>query len=389
MNFEFFNFTFSLTGLVCFGTLLLLFAYQLYYYLRYINGAMRYNKRPKNTDIAVQKPGVSVIICAKNEEDNLRNNLPAILEQDYPNYEVIVINDASDDETEMVLDKFKKEYAHLRTTFVPQNTKSISTKKLGLTLGIKAAKHDLLLFTDADCMPAGKDWVTLMMRNFDSKAEFVLGYGAYNEYPTLLNRLITYDTLFIGLQYIGMALAKKPYMGVGRNLAYRKETFFKQNGFASSLHLFSGDDDLLVNKAATNSNTRVEVSKDSVTWSEPKKSLSNWTYQKTRHLSVSDNYSSKSRMRLFMEPFTRGLFYAAFILSLVFGNIITMIATGVIFIARYFTQFFVINQASKHFGGRHYTFFILVADIFLPLQSLYIFIFRIPTRKKRDNIRWD
>jgi glycosyltransferase involved in cell wall biosynthesis len=369
---------------------LLAFIHQIYYYVRYINASRRYNKKVRRGKVifADKQSPVSVIICAKNEEENLRNFLPLVLEQEYPDFEVIVINDASVDDTTILLDNFKKKYSNLRTTFVPQDTTNISTKKLGLTLGIKAAKNELLLFTDADCRPASKEWLSKMTRNFTSKTEFVLGYGAYNEEKTGLNHLITYDALFIALQYLGFALAHKPYMGVGRNLAYRKETFFAQKGFAATLHLRSGDDDLLVNKAGTRKNTRVEVSRESVTWSEPKRKVRDWLYQKNRHLSVSDNYSIISRIRLISEPFTRGLFYLTFILSLVLGNLPTMAATGFLFLVRYFIQFFVINKASRHFGGRRFISTILFADVFLPLFNFYMLLFKRSYGKRRQKMAW-
>jgi cellulose synthase/poly-beta-1,6-N-acetylglucosamine synthase-like glycosyltransferase len=286
-----------------------------------------------------------------------------------------VINDGSTDDTEDLLNTFCKQYPNLRTTFVPVGANNVSTKKLGLTLGIKAAKHDWLLFTDADCMPEDKNWITRMARNFTRQTDIVLGYGAYLNKKGFLNRLITYDTLFSGLQYLGMALAHKPYMGVGRNLAYRKETFFAHKGFASTLHLSSGDDDLMVNKASNHANTRVEIASDSITWSEPETRYKEWLFQKKRHLSVAPYYKSSTKLQLTIEPFMRGLFYATLILALVLGNMVMQIAAGVFFLARMIVQLIVINRSAKHFGDRRYFLVIPLFDIFLPLVSLYFFTF--------------
>src|ERR1035437_3219178 len=312
---ELYGFSFSLFGLIAFGLLLFAFIHQLYFYFRYLNGVLHLRTKIKKNKIPfiTEQPPVSVIICAKDESDNLRKFLPFILQQDYPDFEVIVINDGSTDDTEHLLNDLCVEYPNLRTTFVPVGANNLSTKKLGLTLGIKAAQYDLLLFTDADCMPEDKYWIDRMLRNFTPETEFVLGYGAYFQRKGFLNRLITFDTLFIGLQYMGMAIAGKPYMGVGRNLAYRKETFFAQKGFASSLHLISGDDDLMVNKASNSQNTRVEISPDSITWSEPNTTFQGWLFQKARHLSASSFYKDSSKFRLGVEPTTRGLFYLGFI----------------------------------------------------------------------------
>lgn len=386
---EIYGFSFSLIELIGFGSLFVAFIYQLYFYFRYLNGILRLRTRIKKNKIPflTEQLPVSVIICAKDESNNLRKFLPFILQQDYPDFEVIVINDGSTDETETLLRDLSKDNPRLKTTFVPVGANNRSTKKLGLTLGIKAAKNELLLFTDADCMPEDKFWIARMARNFTPETEFVLGYGAYFNKKGFLNRLITYDTLFIALQYMGMAAARKPYMGIGRNMAYRKETFFAQKGFASTLHLSSGDDDLLVNKASNAGNTRVEIAPDSITWSEPNKTYRDWFYQKERHLSVSSYYKSSSKFRLLFEPLSRGLFYLAFILVLVFGNIITQIAAGVLFLFRFIVQLSIINSSAKHFGERKFIFTLPILDIFLPLVSLYILTFG-RMFSKGKTVRW-
>jgi len=386
---ELYYYSFSYIELIAFGILSIAFLYQLYFYLRYLNGVLRLRTKTYKNKISfsVEQPPVSVIICAKDEEDNLRQFLPFILNQDYPDFEVIVINDGSTDDTETLLNNLCVEYPNLRTTFVPVGARNLSTKKLGLTLGIKAAKNELMLFTDADCMPEDTRWIANMARNFTPQTDFILGYGAYLNKKGFVNRLITYDTLFIALQYMGMAISGKPYMGVGRNLAYRKETFFLNKGFASTLNLISGDDDLLVNKASNSRNTKVEISPESITWSEPNTTFKGWFFQKERHLSVSSYYKASSKFRLSLEPLTRGLFYTALIVSFLFGNIVTLAASALLFIIRIVIQLIILNKSSRHFGERRYIFLMPVFDIFLPLVNLYILtIGRITSGGK--TVRW-
>ncbi|MGB4413964.1 MAG: glycosyltransferase [Paludibacter sp.] len=386
---NFYGFEFSVIELVVCGLLFLAFSYQLYFYLRYIRAVLRLKSRINKNKVSFHsgKPPVSVIICAKDEVDNLRKFLTFVLEQEYPDFEVIVVNDGSTDETETLLNELKKTYTNLRTTFVPVGATNLSSKKLALTLGIKAAKNDWLLFTDADCMPEDKTWISRMARNFNPGIEFVLGYGAYFPKKGWVNKLITYDTLFNALQYLGLAFYGKPYMGVGRNMAYRKEVFFRQKGFASTLHLRSGDDDLMVNHAANRFNTKIEIAPDSITWSEPNKTFQDWYFQKERHLSVSTFYTAASKFRLSIEPISRGLFYLAFILAMVFGNLITMIVAGALFITRLIIQFLIINRSSKHFGGRRYFITLPFFDLFLPVVTLFIMTFgRMGSKAK--NIHW-
>lgn len=379
--FSIYTYTFSYLDVSLFLVFILIFAYQLYYYLRYINVVCRNNKKEKagKLNFSQEKPPVSVIICAKDEIDNLREFLPEVLVQDYPEYEVIVVNDGNDEETNLFLSDLKKVYPHLHTTFVPNGAKNLSTKKLAISLGIKAARYEWLLFTDADCKPDGNKWIASMARNFTENTEIVLGYGAYFKEKSLLNRLTTYDTLFNALQYLGFAKCGKPYMGVGRNLAYKKQVFINQNGFAGTLNLRSGDDDLMVNKAATKENTRIETSKDSITWSRPNKSFKSWYYQKERHLSVSSFYTDKSRLSIGLEPLMRGLFYALFIALVVWSSLtsnwILLGATGLLFLIRWLVQTIIINKASRYFGGKFYFLSLLLFDIFLPLIVLYILSF--------------
>lgn len=384
---EFIGFTFSWIELSLFVVLFLVFTYQLYFYLRYMNGIMRHNKKVKKDKVPFtqERPPVSIIIAAKNEEENIKEYLPVVLEQNYPKYEVIVINDASDDDTGIVLEELKEKYPHLRTSFVPEGTRNISSKKLAITLGVKAAQYDVLLFTDADCVPQSADWISLMMRNFTQGTEFVLGYGAYLKEKSFLNRMITFDTLFIASQYLGMARSGKPYMGVGRNMAYKKEVFFRLKGFSSNLDILSGDDDLIVNKAANRNNTRIESCLESITWSKPKKTFRVWYYQKTRHLSASKRYSQTTKSRIVIEPISRGLFYLSFILLICFGSFISMIAGGCLFLLRLLMQLIVINRTSLYFKGHKYLFTLPLFDMLLPVINLFIMLSK---NSKRYAYRW-
>lgn len=384
---DIFTFHFTWLEISILAAILTAFSIQLYYYLRYFNGIIHQKRRIKNGKVNFETslPPVSVIICARDEEENLRKFLPLVLAQNYPDYEVIVINDGSYDNTEDYLALMVKEHAHLKTSFVPKETKSVSTKKLGITIGVKAAKNDLLLFTDADCMPESDRWISSMVRNFHSGTEFVLGYGGYLKKKGFLNKLIKYDTLFIAIQYLGMAVARRPYMAVGRNMAYRKEIFYNLKGFATTLNMISGDDDMMIQRGADEQNTEVEISPESVTWSEPKKTFKQWYVQKERHLSVSEHYKKTSKLRLAMEPLSRGLFYAGIILTAIFGNIISIGVAAFFLLSRYAIQAVIINKSAKQLREDRFYALIPLFDIFLPLVSLYILIFE---KKNRDKVKW-
>ena len=336
-------------------------------------------------------PGVSVVVCARNEERNLQDYLHTLALQDYPTFEVIIVDDGSEDNTQTILEQYIQQSDKLYHTFVPCGARVISSKKLALTIGIKAAKYDYILLTDADCRPESRYWIREMMSGFSSQnIELVLGFGPYFERKGLLNHLICYDTLFSGLQYMGMAKCGHPYMGVGRNLAYRKDTFFAHSGFQGLLNTRAGDDDLFVNKVATRTNTNVVCNPDSLTWSPPKYTWHEWFHQKRRHLSVSNLYSTRNKLRIGIEPFTRGLVYLLLICCIAYGVtsgqwIIGAVALGLWFI-RLFTQLIVMNVATKRFRMRGVGLGIVLYDIILPLITLIIMATK--PKKRKLQVYW-
>ncbi|MDR1679764.1 MAG: glycosyltransferase [Prevotellaceae bacterium] len=358
---------------VLLGALALSFVVQLFYYLYYYTGILTLKWKTQKTggNFSSQTPGVSVIICARNESENLRDFLSVVLAQDYPNYEVIVVNDGSTDETETLLRALARENPHLYHTCIPQNAQVMSPKKLALTVAIKAAKKEILLFTDADCYPVSESWIRKMIRNFTPKTDFVLGYGAYERHKGLLSHLISYDTFFIAMQYMGFSYRGCPYMAVGRNMAYRRKVFFENRGFASILHLQSGDDDLFVNKRANKNNTRIEINAESKTISRSNTEFKDWFIQKERHLSTASYYRPGSKCIIGTEVGSRGIFYLSILGLILLAPLpLLLIALG-FFILRYITQAIVINLSARNFNERKFYFSILVFDIALPLISLY------------------
>jgi poly-beta-1,6-N-acetyl-D-glucosamine synthase len=252
---------------------------------------------------------VSIIICAKNEAENLKLFLPKVLEQNYEHFEVIVINDCSEDDTIDVLQQLQKQYVHLKVSTIQADEHFEHGKKLALTLGIKAAQYPYLLMIDADCYPSSNAWLQLMQARFSAKKEIVLAYGKYETQVGFLNRLIRYDTMVIAANYLAYALRGKTYMGVGRNLAYKKEVFFKHKGFASHQHILSGDDDLFISEAATVENVAIQIEADAFTVSLPKTTWKDWIYQKARHVSTAVQYKKNTLLFMMLQYVAQYLFY--------------------------------------------------------------------------------
>ncbi|MDQ2772837.1 MAG: glycosyltransferase [Bacteroidota bacterium] len=268
---------------------------------------------------------VSIIVCARNELDNLRRLLPLLLRQDYPAaFEIVLIDDRSHDDTYLYAQQLAQYYPDkVRLVTIARTPEGFAPKKYALTLGIKATRYPRLLFTDADCIPATNQWLRLMQRGFahDGGADVVLGFSAYAAAPGFLNQLIRYETLVTAAQYLSFAWRGWPYMGVGRNLAYTRACFTATKGFASHIRQLSGDDDLLV-QDAVRARQRVAVVADppAHTLSEPAATWRAWWRQKRRHLSAGRAYRLADRLRIGTFVLANTLFYLATVVLVFLPN---------------------------------------------------------------------
>ena len=259
------SFDFNGIEIILFIIMFVLFSIQVFYYLYFYRKPLKYLESEEKGDVLYtdKRPGVSVIVYAKNDAEHLEVFLSSILSQNYPDFDVIVVNDGSTDETRDVVTRLESEYDNLYQTYIPDEARSLSRKKLALTVGIKAAKHDIVMLTNANCEPEGSDWLTYMMRNFVEGVDIVAGYAYIDGEGQRKRRYVAYDRLMFTLRYVSYILLHKTYMAEGYNLAYRKDLFFRNKGFSKHLNLHYGDDDLFINEVATADNTRIELSPES------------------------------------------------------------------------------------------------------------------------------
>lgn len=316
-------------------------------------------------------PPVSVIICARNESSNLQKHLPIVLEQNYPNYEVVVVNDSSSDDSDEVLFKFKQQYPHLYFTTIPHDQKFTHSKKLALTVGIKAAKNEHLLLTDADCFPNNKEWITRMMEPYaNEQTEIVIGYSPYEKKKGFLNGMVRYDTFWNAVQYLGMARLKHPFMAVGRNLSYTKSVFNRNNGFAKHLTIQSGDDDLFVSQAATKTNCSVAIENSAQTTSVAPENFMDWKWQKSRHFRTAPHYRTGIKLNLITEVISRQLLWITAIVS-VFFNTFAGLTIGALLL-KLTIQMIVLRRASKRMGEQNVVWPALYLDFLLPIIFMFV-----------------
>lgn len=352
----------------------------IFYYLvifNFFNASKKKSK--KNT------PPVSIIVCAKNEADNLKKLLPVLVQQQYSNFEIVLINDRSYDETASLFEEYEKKYNFIKVVTVKNVEHFHGNKKYALTLGIKAAANDCLLFTDADCIPKSDFWIQEMANQFDTKTKIVLGYGPYTFVPyNLVNILIRYETLLTALQYFSFAKLGFPYMGVGRNLLYSKTLFLENKGYNQHINVMSGDDDLLINQIATKENTEIYYDEHTHMVSAPKTSFKKLITQKRRHISTASYYKTKHKIILGLYAFNRTLFWIIFPLVLYMVKVPKYQILIYILIAfKFLSEYIVVGIAARKLKEKRIIPFVPFLDLFLLLFQLYIFICNLFSKPKK------
>lgn len=337
------------------------------YYLLF--SKFSFSEIPKNP-IKTSFP-VSLIVCAKNEAENLQNHIPLWLGQNYPNFELILINDASIDDTWKVMDGFAQQDSRIQVVNVRNNEAFWGNKKYALTLGIKRAKNHRLIFTDADCYPASNEWLAGMASKFSDEKQIVLGYGAYEKQTGFLNKMIRFETLMTAIQYFSYAQIGVPYMGVGRNLGYTSKLYYDNNGFIKHIKLASGDDDLFVNETSTSKNTALCTNPEAFTYSIPKKNRKQWHQQKKRHYTTAKLYKP-------VHKFLLGLYYISNLMFWILSLLVLFtpywkLGLGII-LTRFVFQYIVIGKAAKKLKEMDLLPFVPFYELFLIFTQMSIFI---------------
>ncbi len=370
----------SIVWTICFGLFCAIIFIQLFYYVYFFLRLANFKQVAKEN--TVEHP-VSVVICARDEAHNLVKNLPGVLVQNYKTtHEVVLVNDNSSDESKYVIDEFKRSFKNLNMVELTQEAIMITGKKFPLSMGIKSAKYEIVLLTDADCVPASEYWIQKMQDTYSDDIEIVLGYGAYHKQPGLLNKLIRFETFHTAIQYLSYAIAGTPYMGVGRNLSYKKNVFLRNKGFSSINQIPSGDDDLFINQVANSTNTAISIDPDTFTLSDSKTTWNEWLSQKYRHYTTSKYYRPKHKFLLGLYSLTLFWLYPFLIVSAVFFSWELALA---VFGIRFIVQSIVYFKTMKKLNEFDLFPWFLLLDIWM----FFYFIFTAPAIWKAPRKNWN
>lgn len=327
-------------------------------------------------------PPISVIICGHNEGHNFKKFLPQILEQDYPNFEVIVVNDRSTDDSEAVLNGFKERYSNLKTLHLKDFDRQLIGKKFALSKGLAAAQHEAVLLTDADCYPASNQWIKWMSTALN-RHEIGIAYVPFDKRSGFLNRFLRYDKVYIAIQYLSFAFWNIPYMGAGANLIYKKQLFFKNKGFEKHKHIASGDDDLFISAVGKQQQVAITLHPDSFVYCEPKESWSGFYRQKSRHNSTSVHYNWYHQLLLGGLALSHFMVYVGFVGLAIFQGV-SMLFLG-LFGLRWLVMLVLYSVITPKMKEQDLIVWLPLMDV---LYILYYIILAFPLLRGNNN-RWE
>ena len=341
--------------------------------------------RKKSCEVSEDNlPPLSVIIVAKDSLEDLKNNLPLILEQDYPSFEVIVIYEQEEDIYEDELKLLQEKYKNLYHTFIPDSARYISHKKLGITMGIKASKNDILVFTEPNAYPTSNQWLKTISSHFTEETDIVLGYSNYEKIKGWFNRKIVFDKLINNMRGLGMAINGYPFTGSGYNLAYRKKLYYDNGGFSRHLNLERGEDDLFINQQAKQDNTKVMTSAEGTVRITHPVNKYMWREEKLSNIITKRYYKGINKYIVGFESFTRLLFLfftiVVGIISIILKSWIYLGIAVILWIIRYIVQIVIFKKTCDNFNERHYYLSLMIFDIIQPIINLNFYI-----RKKLSN----
>lgn len=346
-------------------------------------------QRPKQDD---ELEPVSVVVCARDAYEQLVELVPALLSQDYPQFEIVVVNDCSEDETEEYLKDLERREPRIKPVQLRQHLNFFNGKKFPLSMGIKSASYDLLVLTDANCLPTSNEWLRTMASAYEERTEVVLGYPRYKNTKRLLNRLIRFDILQTGILYLSAALAGKPYMGVGKNLSYRKTLFYKNKGFTSHYTMPAGDDDVFISQVATKRNTKVCVDAENSIVITPTNSFWHWVRRRCNKYSTIKMHRTGTRSFMALHYWSQFVFYGCFIALFFLKPAFALPleipyyayyfpALVVLFLLRYITQMIIYRGASRRLGEQGLLAGLLLWDAVFAIATP---LFRITGRMTKE-----
>ena len=382
MNFE--NVLNSTYTLVLLALLVLSFvALCLYYGLVWLRvGRCKKDVVSRQSSVAASQPSVSVVMVVHNEAEFLKKSIPYLLEQDYPDYEVVVVNHVSTDDTKYVLRICSENYPQIKPITIKHDVNMFRGKKYPLSIGIKSASKDVILLTEAESVPKSFDWISRMMQGYSGGTQIVMGYNLVKSDGSLLGAFQQYENMAYNASYIGAALMGRPYTATGRNLSYRRDFFFKQGGFISHYSIPDGADDLFVNQNANARNTALVLDSEASVISEPRNTFGLWHQDRAHRLYTRRNYAWNDRLMLSIYPVSQVVFLASLVMLFVGGIFPWQILVGVLAL-KIICQIVSSLPLAKRFEIKKIHFFSPFFEFYFLIANTFLTCFALRSKKKQ------
>ena len=346
-------------------------------------------ERKEQRSLSGNPPGMSVIIATSDCEHLLEKHLPLILQQEYPDFEVIVVDDNSKDDTRELVGRLSEQYPNLYGTFTSDSIRYISHKKLALMLGIKAAKKEWVVFIEPDCYPVSNQWLARLARHCTDSTDVVLGYSNYERKSGFANLCYMYDTLLQQLRMLGITLLGKGYMGIGRNMAYRRQIFFDHKGYSRHLDLERGEDDLFINEHIASRRITADISSESVVRCTSA-NVYTWKGDKLSRLFIRGKMHGMQPFLLGADTLTRLLLFIMVVggitLSIMHHWWLSVGVIAALWLISLGCRIFVYHRASRALDERLYNVSLPLFDIIQPCWELF-FRMHLLVSSKRAHLR--
>lgn len=267
--------------------------------------------------IVGRAPSISVVIALNGQRNVLADTLPAILNQEYPNFEVVVVDDGLSEEHAVTLQQLQQQYRNLRVSELPKTTLYISRKKLAITLGVRAAKGEWIVLTEPDSTPNSAHWLMNMASKMNADKDLVIGYSNYEDDGSPFSRRIRFERFMLESVYVRAVLRGRPLGGDGCNMAFRRDMFLAQKGFSGNVSLLRGEDVFLVDAFSREDNVAFLYDKVAAV-TQKVGSKKSWKNEKISRMQAFRSLKRQSRRQLRRYDLSWGISLLYGILPLVY-----------------------------------------------------------------------
>lgn len=342
---------------------------QILYHL-FVFGSLNLNKKQTHKPHATP---VSLIVYIENNQEQLKNFLPALKNQIHPTFEIILVNNASYDESLEILKEFTQTTPNTRIVNVENNESFWGNKRYALTLGIKVAKYDHLLFCEPEAVPDSAMWINNMTSKFTNSKSIVLGHQRILPIKnSFWNKLTRFNNASWAAYNFSFASLGKPLYGNNQNLAYKKEEFYKVNGFINQMNQYRGEDYYFTNTIASSKNTDTSLAKTSFTASQTKPGFDSWIKELKTQSNLFSKLKFTTKIKVYLYSITKVPYFI--LMTVLLSYLYNWEIVLALFLARSLIVLLYSHKFLKHFQEKDLSLWFPVLEFIHTFTTSILFI---------------